>query len=376
MSKSKRTVLVTGATGFIGGAIVLELLKRTDADLACLVRPRRTETIQARLRASLQSAADMYAEHLSAEDLGRCRAIAGDITRPAGGVEVRELGEISECWHVAASLAFEDERADEILLHNKQGTKNIVDLAKNSGCDTFNYVSTAYVAGTRRGTIHEASVADDTIPNNQYELSKIGAERIVEDAAFGTTRVLRPSIVIGHSQTCVATSFSGLYGFIRGLQRARDEVRESLGDLLKFRALRILASADTPVNFIPIDYVARAAVDIAGRDGTSGIYHLTNTAPPRLADCWDSLTSVLDMVRPVYVTDSNEFTLIDQKVDDEMAFYRSYLSDEKHFDVTNTVSVLGSQALRCSLDANDIARHVEWYLKIVESRRARIPVSA
>jgi thioester reductase-like protein len=376
MYNSNGAMLLTGVTGFVGGAIALEILRNTDADLICLVRPRSETSPEMRLLQALHASANMYGITLSESQIARCRAIPGDITLPFGGVEPHQLTNITELWHVAASLAFEEERSVEISLHNEHGTKNIVDLARKTDCQTFNYVSTAYVAGDRRGLISEEAVPESSIPNNHYERSKIAAERIVEDAGFDVTRIFRPSIVIGHSETHVATTFSGLYGFVRGLQRARDEVFASLGDLLKFRPLRLLADGDTPVNFIPVDYVARAAVNIAAQVNDSSIYHLTNSSPPKLADCWASATHVLNMMRPLFVDDPGEFTLIDQEVDAQIDFYRPYMNDNKCFGMSNTESVLGHDALRCPLSADDMAEYVGWYVQHCEAatERSRLAV--
>lgn len=55
-----RAQLVTGATGFVGAALVLELLARTEDTLVCVVRPREGVTVQERLLAALEEAADAY----------------------------------------------------------------------------------------------------------------------------------------------------------------------------------------------------------------------------------------------------------------------------------------------------------------------------
>lgn len=367
MSKHKDAALLTGVTGFIGGALAIELLNRTDIDLVCIVRARNSQSASVRLVESLRSAAELYGTTLTELQTRRCRAIPGDITLPFGGVDTDALPpNISTCWHAAASLAFEDSRSEEISLHNVQGTLNIVELGRKLGCSSFNHISTAYVAGSQRGIIPESAVVAGTIPNNHYERSKIAAERIVQDAALETVRIFRPSVVIGHSKTHKTTSFNGLYGFVRGLQRARNLVRNSLGDLLRFRPLRLLADGSTPVNFIPIDYVAANAVKIALSTTTTDIYHLSNKTPPKLAECWGSATEVLGMVPPLFVDDPAEFTLIDQKVDDQMQFYRCYMNDEKRFSVTNSELVLGPDALTCPLNEQDIGRYVGWYLKYLE----------
>ena len=46
------THFVTGATGLVGSAVVLELLQRTTDDVFCLVRPG-SEDVTARLRSVL-----------------------------------------------------------------------------------------------------------------------------------------------------------------------------------------------------------------------------------------------------------------------------------------------------------------------------------
>lgn len=363
MNQSSRTVLLTGVTGFIGGAIAIELLSTTDVEILCLVREAEGMPADTRLEAALRASAEMYGLEIGDEQLRRCHPLVGDITEPFAGVQAEAIPPLASVWHVAASLAFEDRRADEISRHNVEGTQNVVDLAAAAGCGEFNYVSTAYVAGDRRGVIAEEHLPADaeTTANNHYERTKMQAERVVAGAGFDVMRIFRPSIVIGHSETLRATTFSGLYGFIRNLQRARELVRQSLGDLLKYRPLRLLADGDTPVNFIPIDYVAGAAVRIS-ESGAEGVFHLANSTPPRLEDCWVGAMDVLGMVQPLFVTDSDEFTLIDQKVDDQMAFYGSYMADEKYFSTARVEDVLGDGAMACTLPRGSIVRYVGWYL--------------
>jgi thioester reductase-like protein len=370
MKRPSRTVLLTGVTGFIGGAIAIELLSTTDVEILCLVREAEGVPPDARLEAALRASAEMYGLEIADGELGRCHPLVGDITEPFAGVREEAVAPLASVWHVAASLAFEDERADEITRHNVGGTQNVVDLAAAAGCKEFNYVSTAYVAGDRRGAIAEENVSADaeTAANNHYERTKMQAERVVVGAGFEVTRIFRPSIVIGHSETLQATTFSGLYGFVRSLQRARELVRLSLGDLLKYRPLRLLADGDTPVNLIPVDYVARAAVGIS-ESGGKGVFHLANSTPPRLSDCWTGAADVLGMVQPLFVTDTDEFTLIDQKVDEKMVFYGSYMADEKYFSTSHVEDILGDGAMACALPPETMARHVDWYLTHCSDKR-------
>jgi nucleoside-diphosphate-sugar epimerase len=347
-------VLLTGATGFIGGAIAFELLMNTDDDLVCVVRGPRVED---RLLESLRAVAEMYGRNLTDSHLARCRAVTGDITLPNAGVE--DSLTCDAVWHVAASVSFDDEEA--ATLQNRQGTANVLDLARAAGANTFNYVSTAYVAGNRRGEILEEVTPSDTVSNNAYERSKIAAEKTVSEANFGITRIFRPSIVIGHSETYMTMTSNGMYGFIRAFQRVNAAVQSQLGPMLTYRGLRLLAQPDTPMNFIPIDYVARTAVQIAA-SGPSGIYHLANKTPPRLDESLAAMADIVGILPPVCVSDREEFTLIDEKFNDGLGYGHAYLNDKKEFSMLNTEAVAGEEALAYPLGRDVVAKYVEWYL--------------
>jgi nucleoside-diphosphate-sugar epimerase len=274
--------LVTGATGFVGGAITLELLSQTDAQLVCLVRSKEGgPTAQIRLQNSLSAAAHAYSRReLLPEIQRRCRAVPGDILQPRCGDAADAVGTVSEVWHCAASLKYEDEHEAEIFQHNVVGTKHLLNLAARVKSPKFNYISTAYVAGSRSGWILENLPATDSPTNNSYEKSKIMAELAVAAFEGFHTRILRPSIVIGNSKTRAATSFTGLYGFIRELTTFKRRVARRLGGYLAHRSLRILADEQVPINLIPVDAVASNAVRISRSSTSARVFHLTNDAPP------------------------------------------------------------------------------------------------
>ncbi|HEY0696428.1 MAG TPA: SDR family oxidoreductase, partial [Micromonospora sp.] len=110
-------LLVTGATGFVGGAVVLELLRTTLSPVVCLVRGQDAAQ---RLERSLRTAARAYAmpDGFVDEHLPRVRAVAGDLT---GDVEelttaARASGvRVTALWHCAASLKFLNVDRDEIF---------------------------------------------------------------------------------------------------------------------------------------------------------------------------------------------------------------------------------------------------------------------
>jgi nucleoside-diphosphate-sugar epimerase len=363
--------LVTGATGFVGGALVLELLESTSDPITCLVRPTTGVTAQQRLHRSLRATALSYdAEHLLDAITTRCTAIPGDITRPDCGTNVDTLPRFDQVWHSAASLEYEDERAQQIHLHNVTGTRRVLDIARRRDTAVFNYVSTAYVCGNRTGPIPVTVTDTPTTMNNEYERSKATAEQAVLHSGLPQVRILRPSIVIGHSRTFATASSTGLYGFLRQLRLLRVEVARVLGDLFAFRSLRIRGDATTQLNLVPVDAVARAAVGIAVAGGHDPIYHLTNTAMPSLGDAMAIGTRLLSMRQPVFVDDVREFTSIDEQVDQRLGFYRSYLRGTKHFDTANVEKLIGAETLTHPMDEDTITQYMSWYLHRRPAERA------
>ena len=76
----ERVHFVSGATGFVGGALALELLRSTDDRLVCGVRGDTQGEIAARLHRSLCDSARAYGDsHLAAAITKRCTAIPFDL---------------------------------------------------------------------------------------------------------------------------------------------------------------------------------------------------------------------------------------------------------------------------------------------------------
>ncbi|MBL7660522.1 SDR family oxidoreductase, partial [Escherichia coli] len=80
-SAQVRTVLLTGATGFLGRYLALEWLDRMDlvnGKLICLVRARSDEEAQARLDATFDSGDPYLVRHYRELGAGRLEVLAGD----------------------------------------------------------------------------------------------------------------------------------------------------------------------------------------------------------------------------------------------------------------------------------------------------------
>ncbi|GAA1927079.1 SDR family oxidoreductase [Streptantibioticus ferralitis] len=357
--------LLTGATGFVGGAIALELLDRTEDDIYALVRGEDEQAAGERLRHALIGMAEGYGRpDLVTSIHTRARAIRGDITVDGCGASLVGIPRVDEVWHCAASLRYEEKHREEIEAQNVDGTRNVLRLARRLEAQTFNQVSTAYVAGSARGWVAEGPVVDPQVANNAYERSKIGAEELVREAAGEMRiRILRPSIVIGHSLTHHAVNWSGLYGFARAVLRFRRNSERKLGTFLTHARVRLLAEPDAAINALPIDYVARNAVTIGLSKSPETYFHLVNACPPSARDIGQVVTRLVGLREPLWVADREGFTAIDEALDSGMGFYRSYMNYGKLFDLAHTYDVCGSAASYVPMGHNELTDYFLHFLR-------------
>jgi long-chain acyl-CoA synthetase len=190
--------------------------------------------------------------------------VAGDIERPGCGLEPvtaeRLASEVTTVLHCAASVSF-DLPLEESRRINVDGTRHVVELAERCPrLERLSYISTAYVAGEPRRLFRENQLDVGQRFRNPYERSKFEAERMVrERAAPLPLQVLRPSIVVGDSRTGRTSSFNVLYGPLKAFARGAIPA--------------IPARRSSPVDIVPVDYVADRAVELA-EDGGDGTFHL------------------------------------------------------------------------------------------------------
>lgn len=368
----KNTHLFTGATGFVGSAIILDLLMNTCDNILCVVRAGENQSANERLLQTLANAANGYRmEQTVVEGIrSRCKGISGDILEEHCGI-YEKIPENTHFWHCAASLKFEDRHKDAIFETNVTGTKNAISLAKNIGAKSFNYVSTAYVAGKEEGNIAEASV-EHSYFNNHYERSKIAGERLVENTSAMPTRILRPSIVIGHSKTYSALNFNGMYGFLRTLVKFKGVMDRTQKGLMDRTRLKILLDPEATLNLVPIDYVARQAVEVF-HSGAAGYFHLTNENPPNIGEVIGQMFELVGVRQPEFVNTKENFTWLDKRFSQRLDFYESYLVGKKTFQRERVNALVTPRMRQFELNNKVRDQFYRWYLDQLAIERESLP---
>jgi len=339
---SCNSLFITGATGFVGAALTLELLRVHRRDRAfCLVRGGDDSDARKRLAATLTRAAAAY--DVPAADLvdilRRVVPVRGDITRPGLGLAPGALRALAgdapfTVWHSAASLKDSEEALAEIVLHNVTGTENLLEALLPVGVRAFNHVSTAYVCGRRNGVISETLERPRGF-NNRYEQSKHYGEMLVVDhcgRARVPWRVLRPGIVIAHSVTGRATGYTGYLGWVLKLAALAD----GTGDLLRRQPLRYLARPDAVLNVIPVDSVVEdcLGIDAAGAATQDRVFHLTNGAAPTNRWLCDVSAATLGLMPIALIGEEGALDPVSAKFHRWTRFERPYALGQKEFSRT------------------------------------------
>jgi len=264
-------IFVTGATGFIGGEVLKRILAREPGRrVFCLVRADGEEVARRRGREVLFK---ILGDDDEATDdaKARVRWVRGDLSSPGLGLSREHRQEIvSECTelvHAAASTDF-DLPLDEALAVNFVGAKAICDLAveiagKGGRLRRLMHLSTAYVAGSRKGRILPEELLPPEGPfNNTYEETKAKAERYLRERMGEVPiTVLRPSIVCGDSTTGRTYNFNVLYFPMKLIHRG----------LLTYGP----GGASTTLDIVPVDYVCDATLALGRSEGATGkTFHL------------------------------------------------------------------------------------------------------
>jgi thioester reductase-like protein len=259
------SVLITGATGFVGMEVLARYLERSDRHVVTLVRAPDDEAARERIDDVMTNLFGSRAKRYSE----RVRAVAGELTQPGLGLGERRsralAGEVSTIVHSAASVSFALP-LDEAREINLEGTRRMLEFAElareRGGLERYGHVSTAYVAGTHDGRFSESDLDVGQDFNNSYEQSKFEAEKLVREHPDLPVTVMRPSIVVGDRRNGWTSAFNVLYWPLRAFARGL------------FEAVPAVSSA--PVDVVSVDYVADGIYELCeGPDGIGETYHLT-----------------------------------------------------------------------------------------------------
>ncbi|HEX8933436.1 MAG TPA: SDR family oxidoreductase, partial [Pseudonocardiaceae bacterium] len=149
-------VLLTGATGFLGQATLERLLSSyPDTRVSVLIRPRGERSAADRLSALLRKNVFRPLTELLGAD-GLARAVQQRVSVIGGDLRSVTLpADLDVVIHGASTVSF-DPPVDEAFRTNVSGVATLYEAL--TGSPHVVHISTAYVAGTRKGVVAEAAL--------------------------------------------------------------------------------------------------------------------------------------------------------------------------------------------------------------------------
>jgi len=330
-------MLLTGATGLLGGYLLRDALRQ---ELPVAVVVRRSAAFSARRRIDA-----VLAPWERERALPRPVVLEGDLSRPGLGLCDDDLAWLgAHCrsvLHSAASISFyREEKSNEPYRTNVDGTRHLLDLCRTAGIGEFHHVSTAYVCGRRSGRVLETELDVGQQHGNDYELSKLAAEKMVLAADFSQPpTIYRPSIIVGDSQTGYTTTFHGYYTPIQvAWWLAKAGVLASGVDDWFLGQLGLQGSERK--NIVPVDWVSQVILHIVQRSALHGrAYHLACENPPTATEL---AAAIGDVIKPRMAAGDDRAggssipaELMESDFRRHMDVYRAYFRDHPEFDTTN-----------------------------------------
>lgn len=284
MATAPLSILLTGATGFLGSHFLLAWLDRNPhARVFALVRADDPGEAQARATTALARSAATHDRDFDVEAMaGRITALPGDLARDGLGLSEGDEARLAaagilEAWHFAAAAGTGNETRENLAEVNLLGTERLFALTRRIGARRFVHISTACAAGRRTGPVPEAPPDAQGPFDNASDAIRAGAElRLLELARDGgpALSIVRPTVVLGPSDSKTSSDTPhGLYGLIRRLATARDTLRRS-GE-----TVRLPAGKGGTIDIIPVDGLMQGLLSLAG-DGFPGgpIHHFAGGA--------------------------------------------------------------------------------------------------
>ena len=255
-------VFVTGATGFVMGAVARALRARGDAVTALVRDPSRAGSLAA---------------------LG-CELVAGDVVHPATAIP--DLHRADALVHGAAiyEIGVTPERRRAMEDTNVTGTRRMLDAARAAGVARIVYVSTIAAFGNTHGAVVSEGHRPTSPPTSAYEDTKRRAHDIALDAAKSGA----PVVIVQPGQVYGPNDHSAVGANFRAIAEGR----------LRYRAFE-----DLGLNLVHVDDLADGILRALDR-GRAGECYVLGGEIATLGDAYRAVATATGRGLPPLVLPS------------------------------------------------------------------------
>lgn len=271
--ENTNNIFLTGATGFLGSALLKELLDTTQYKFYCLVRASCNAEGLERIKKTFKT----YSVEFKKEYESRIEIICGDISKDNLGLSDEMYsflaGNVFRIYHCAAvvNMLYPYEKLKNI---NVNGVKRILKFALTGVKKELHYASTLSVfvsTDKNTGTVYE----NDRLDNIKfiwggYGQSKFAAEKYLLNANLDNIYIYRFGLICGNSQNGVSSKNDFLGMFVKGAA--------------EFNSLPYDESEQMEVDITPVDYAVKCVSSISQSITDKSIFHVANSAALKYND--------------------------------------------------------------------------------------------
>jgi len=281
-------VFLTGVTGFLGGELLIELVKRPEVKkIFCLIRAKDIGEARERLKKVFYFHGDCFDENKAVPILGNLSSdnFFEDLMK---NDTIRNTNVVI---HAAANTSFSPAYKEDIRRVNIEGAGKVFEWASNlPELDNFVYIGTSWICGIDNPNriVHEDE-SPDMAKKQLVEYCKsktIGEINVRKVISPEKLLVVRPSIIMGDSRSWTPRSYVIMWA------------------LAAFDMMRLIGvNPDAACDVIPIDYAVNAIVSLIFSKRRHRTYHISAGA--------GSSTTIGRLVNSIYIPDRPPYRFID-----------------------------------------------------------------
>ncbi len=273
-----RSILLTGATGFLGIHILQEFLKREPGNIYCIIKEEPGITSKTKLYQKLNYYfGNKYDKFIDKKIF----VLTGDITKPGFGLNQDDLLQLANSVDVVINSAANVSHYgnyNDFYNTNVKSVKNIIDFCKSFNKKLY-HISTTSVSGTKLDTSFPMLNKQDIIKfdesclyvgqnlDNMYIHSKFEAESLILDAI--SKRLDGYILRMGNLMP----------RFKDGVFQENISSNAFINRILSFIKLGVVPDyiLDEPIELTPVDYAAKSIYKLVINSNiTNRVFHLYN----------------------------------------------------------------------------------------------------
>ena len=267
-----KAILLTGATGFLGGSLLATLLKETHAKIFCLVRADSLEAATARIRQNLETQ-EMWHPAMEA----RIVPVLGDLSQSRLGLSDADFSilthQIDAIYHNGAwvNFTYPYSALKQTNVLATEEVLRIASLVKVKPVHFVSTISTCFSDAYKGGVVseNEALRSPAGLPMGYAQGKWVSEQLLMEAQKRGIpTCIYRPGRIMGHSAT--------------GYSNTHDLICRMLKQVVQMGHAPDLAGS---VDMTPVDFVSQTLVRISLQEASLGkVFHLINPKLVRWKD--------------------------------------------------------------------------------------------